>query len=130
MTATAEKHCPTCRCGHPPKAKRSGGIRRTTADARFSTMIRERAGWRCEWPSCGKHYPPPTTVLQAAHMFSRRIAATRTDPDNAAALCYPHHVYADGHPLEKVQFFRERLGDEAFDALQSRAKAKRDRKVG
>jgi hypothetical protein len=64
------------------------------------------------------------------HMFSRRIKATRLDPDNAAAGCYGCHQYLDSHPNEKLAFFRELLGDSRFDALSDRARAKRDRKVG
>ena len=120
------KHCATCRCGQPKK-KRSGGIKRSGSDILFSRSIRERDGWTCQ--RCGSVYEPPTSALHCAHMFSRRTKATRWDKDNACALCFGCHQYLDSHPNEKLAFFRERLGDEAFDALASRAHAKRNRDV-
>jgi aromatic ring-cleaving dioxygenase len=32
------------------------------------------------------------------------------------------HLYLDGNPMEKVEFFRNRLGQTAFDLLNSRAR--------
>jgi hypothetical protein len=54
-------------------------------------------------------------------MFSRGKLRTRFDPENAAALCYGCHRHLDTHPNLKREFFRERLGAEAFDALQIRS---------
>ena len=119
---TLEKHCATCRCFTP--RKRVGGIKRDAADIRFSKMIRERDAYTCQ--RCHK-YLGPSPGLHAAHMFSRRIKATRFDQDNACALCYGCHQYLDSHPNEKLTFFRDRLGDEKFDALEARAKGKRNR---
>ena len=121
-----EKHCRTCKC-FAPKKKRSGGIKRSSLDATFSTMIRERDNWTCQ--RCGKVYEPKSQGLHSAHMFSRRIQATRLWPDNACALCFGCHQYLDSNPNEKLAFFRERLGDERFDALSDRARAKRNRDV-
>lgn len=121
-------HCRTCRCYRQKPARRSGGIKRDAADIRFSKMIRERDGYTCQ--RCGKVYDPRSTGLHAMHMFSRRIKATRVDPENAAAGCYGCHAYLDSHANEKLAFFRELLGDSRFDALSDRARAKRDRKVG
>jgi uncharacterized CHY-type Zn-finger protein len=88
-------------------------------------MIRERDRWTCQ--RCGKVYDPSSQGLHAMHMYSRRIKATRLDPENAAAGCYGCHQYLDSHPNEKLAFFRERLGDSVFDELSGRAHAKRDR---
>lgn len=30
------------------------------------------------------------------------------------------HTYLDGHPMEKVEFFKTLLGEEAFDKLNAR----------
>lgn len=54
-------------------------------------------------------------------MFGRGKASTRFDPDNAAALCFGCHRWLDTHPDLKREFFRERLGDRAFDLLEIRA---------
>jgi hypothetical protein len=60
-------------------------------------------------------------------MFSRKIRATRVDPDNAMALCTGCHFEMDTHPWMKEALFRSELGDERFDALAARAHGKRDR---
>ena len=62
-----------------------------------------------------------TSGLQTAHFHSRRKRSVRYDPDNLCLLCFGCHIYLDGNPLEKVEFFRERLGDK-FDLLNSRAR--------
>lgn len=103
------------------------GIRRDAADARFSRMIRERDNFTCQ--RCGKQHAENSMGLHAAHMFTRRIKATRLDPDNCCSLCFGCHQHLDSHPEEKMAFFRARLGDEKFDALQARAHARRDREL-
>jgi predicted restriction endonuclease len=100
------------------------GLRRTPEDIRFSKMIRERDDYTCQ--RCGSKHLPNSNGLHAAHMFSRRVKATRHDPDNAVALCYGCHQFIDSHPASKVEFFEHLLG-ERFDALAARAHAKRDR---
>ncbi len=123
-------HCRTCRCFKTaPKRRRrpATGIKRSGSDIIFSRKIRERDGWTCQ--RCGKRYEPPTSALHCAHMYSRRIKATRWDKDNACALCFGCHQYIDSHPNEKLAFFRELLGDSRFDALSARAHAKRDRRT-
>jgi len=100
-------------------------IKITPDDKRFSLQIRERANWHCQ--KCGTRYFPPTNALQCAHHYTRRIRATRVDPDNALALCTGCHTYLDSHPEEKEAFWRSVIGDERFDALAARAHGKRDR---
>ncbi len=101
------------------------GIRRTAQDIAFSRMIRERDDFTCQ--RCGSVHLPNSRGLHCAHMFTRRTKATRFDPDNAMALCYGDHQFLDSHPEEKEALFREKLGDEAFDALAARAHERRDR---
>jgi 5-methylcytosine-specific restriction endonuclease McrA len=115
--------CPTC--GQSIRKRRSGGIKRSSADIKFSKRIRERDRYTCQ--RCGAVHAENSTGLHSAHMFSRRILATRFDPENAVAACYGCHQYLDSHPNEKLAFFRERLGEERFDALEARAKGKRNR---
>jgi hypothetical protein len=64
---------------------------------------------------------PNSQGLHSAHCFSRGKPATRTDSENAAALCYGCHRFIDGHPHEREAFFRARLGDEAYEALRLRS---------
>ena len=101
------------------------GIRRSPADAKFSREIRERDRYTCQ--RCSAIHLENSQGLHAAHMFTRRTQATRFDPDNAMALCYGCHQFADSHSAEKEALFRARLGDEAFEALAARAHGKRDR---
>lgn len=94
-------------------------MKRTAADRRFSLMVRERDHFTCQ--RCGAVHMPNSQGLHSAHCFSRGKLATRTDPENAAALCYGCHRFIDGHPQEREAFFRSRLGDEAYEALQLRS---------
>ena len=100
-------------------------MKRTAADARFSVQIRQRDRFTCR--RCGQAHAQNSMGLHCAHMFTRRIMATRFDPENAVALCYGCHSYIDSHPEEKLAYFRGILGDDRFDALAARAHGKRDR---
>ena len=58
-----------------------------TADDKFSLWIRQR-DQRCMYPGCSEN---DIRKLQASHYWTRDISATRFDPENVDALCYPHH---------------------------------------
>ena len=88
-------------------------------DAAFSHWIRERDDWTCQ--RCGMGFVPGSVELHCAHIFGRGKPVTRVDPENAVALCWTCHPYLDQHPDEKRIFFRLRLGDEAFEALELRS---------
>ena len=60
--------------------------------------------------------------IAAAHFHGRSSKSVRWDEDNCCALCLGCHSYLDGHPLEKVEFFKKRLGEWNFDLLNSRAR--------
>ena len=94
-------------------------MKRDRADREFSLAIRERDEWTCQ--RCFNQFLPNSRGLHSAHMFSRGKKRTRWDMENACALCYGCHRYLDTHPDLKRIFFRERLGDEAFDALELRS---------
>jgi hypothetical protein len=98
-------------------------------DRAFSTLIRRRDRWECQ--RCHRGFRMNDPFLQCAHMFGRGKPATRFDPENACALCSPGcHDYLDQHPNEKRMFFRLRLGDEAFEALERRSNAASSRLEG
>ena len=59
--------------------------------------------------------------LQTSHFIGRSNKAVRWDEDNACALCFGCHQYFTSHPLEHVEFWKQRLGDR-FDLLQCRAR--------
>lgn len=99
-------------------------MKRNAEDARFSNMIRERDEWTCQ--RCRTAYlPNPGPALACAHMFSRGKLNTRFDPENACALCYGCHRHLDTHPDLKREFFRARLGDAVFEALELRSNQRR-----
>lgn len=95
-------------------------MKRDSLDALFSRYIRTRDRWTCQ--RCGKVYPPPTTALHCAHVFSRGKQSTRFDPMNAVALCYGCHRFMDQH--KESNFFpwhSRRIGIGFFDQLMVRA---------
>jgi len=95
------------------------------ADRAFSYLIRTRDKWRCQYPGCGKEYPPPTGALHASHFFSRGKWGTRFDPQNAVAACYGHHSYWDHAGKADYEAFKvQQLGQRGFDALTVRAWAR------
>ena len=88
-------------------------IRVTKLDQLFSRYIRLRDG------VCQRCYG--ISGLQTAHFHSRRKRSVRWNPDNSCLCCFGCHIYLDGNPLEKVEFFKKRLGDEKFDLLNIQA---------
>jgi len=91
-------------------------IRIDPLDELFSRYIRLRDNYTCQ--RCGVK----SKNVQCAHFHSRRKQQVRFDPDNACTLCMGDHLYLDSNPLEKVEFFQNRLGQVNFDLLNSRAR--------
>ena len=106
-------------------------IKRDKLDDLCSEYIRRRAIQktggceRCLTPKYdiqkedGSIYPA-WKQLQACHFHSRRHYSIRYDPDNLVGCCFGCHQYLDSHPLEKVEFFKARLGEDKYDMLNSR----------
>ena len=63
---------------------------------------------------------PAWKQLQNSHFHGRSKKSTRHDEDNLAGLCGACHMYLTAHPLEHVEWFKNHLGQEAFDLLNSR----------
>jgi len=86
-------------------------IRRDKLDILFSQYVRfrDKVCQRCG----GK-------AQHCAHFHGRAKRSVRWDEDNCCALCFGCHQFLDSHPLEKVEFFKARLGEERFDKLNSR----------
>lgn len=81
-----------------------------------SLVVRSRG--RCE--RCGERN---ADKLQAAHIISRRFAATRTDERNAWCLCARCHMSLTEHPDEHMALVVQTIGMEAFDELKAKALA-------
>jgi len=95
-------------------------IKIDSLDKLFSKYIRLRAiktVHGCERCLTGKQ---DYKGLQCSHFFGRSKRSTRYDEDNAVGLCFGCHQYLGSHPLEHVEWFKQRLG-ERFDLLQARA---------
>ena len=93
-------------------------IRIDSLDSLVSEYVRKRTKGFCE--RCGKYYGWQN--LQACHFHSRRKISVRYDADNLAGCDFGCHQWLDGNPLEKVEFFQNRLGQVKFDLLNSRAR--------
>lgn len=101
-----------------------GGIKLTPADRWFSLYVRARDKWTCQ--RCWTSYPPyiegadnrHLKGLHCGHCNTRGKHGTRIEPDNACALCYGCHSYLDANPEEKIQFFKDRLGEDRYWELK------------
>jgi len=82
-------------------------------DKLFSDYIRLRD------KVCQRCFAPKNSIA-CAHFHGRSSKSVRWDEDNACALCMGCHSYLDGHPLEKVEFFAKKLGQERFQNLNAR----------
>jgi len=102
-------------------------------DKLFSEFIRKRA--MVESGGCqrcltqkrdivkdnGELYPA-YKQLQCSHFIGRSRKSVRFDESNAIGVCGACHLYLTAHPLEHVEFFKNKLGERAFDLLQARAR--------
>ncbi len=61
--------------------------------------------------------------LQCAHIVSRRYNATRTDLWNAFCLCAGCHMHFTEWPLEFSDFVIREIGEDAYEALKTKATA-------
>ncbi len=96
-------------------------IHRDKLDVLFSEFIRTRALKTVG--GCERCFTPKISItqLQCAHFIGRSRKQMRWDEDNAAGLCFGCHSYLTSHPLEAVEWFRQRLGQKG-DLLQARAR--------
>ena len=101
-------------------------------DVLFSEYIRKRA--IAEDGGCQRCLSPKYDIvkdngdtfpawrqLQCSHFMGRSKRSVRLDADNAVGLCGACHIYFTAHPLEHIEFFKQRLGEQ-FDMLQHRAR--------
>ena len=90
-------------------------------DRLCSEYARKRAIIRCGGcERCGKG-KASWKDLQCMHNHGRGKQTVRYDPDNILGGCYGCHRYIDSQPTAKKKLFREKLGDERYEALELRA---------
>lgn len=85
-------------------------------DLLFSKLIRARD--RC-CVRCGRS----DARLECSHIFSRRHAATRWDPDNAKALCFTCHRWWHENPADSGEWIKGYLGAEKLERVRLKAMA-------
>lgn len=105
------------------------------ADKAWAKTVKKRAKEECqafgvtvswlETPSIERTYTHSICWGQreAAHLFSRRYKATRTDPKNGACLCHSSHAFYTEHPKAWEIFVRGHLGEAEFESLRQKAVA-------
>ena len=86
-------------------------------DDLFSRYIRLRAMKRVG--GCERCHAKKVSYkeLQTAHCHTRRKMTTRWDERNAAGLCAGCHMHIDSHAEDKIDFFRNLLGEQDYESL-------------
>jgi len=98
------------------------------ADRAFSLYIRLRDSREYGF----KYFLCPTCrrvlsvqMADCSHFFSRRMMATRFDPDNCVAECRYDNRFNGGHLLRLRPYMVRRLGRDGYAALERRSREKR-----
>lgn len=86
----------------------------------WSLIVRLRDYQTCQKPGCNR-----TKGVQAHHIFGVRHASTRYDTRNGVALCSGHHrFWAHTEPEEFRAWIISRIGEDAYNMLGLRARAR------
>lgn len=91
---------------------------KTVATRLHSKLIRQNA--TCEYWTVDRDCYGD---VQCAHIIRRARAATRSDLENAMALCAKHHQYLDSHIFDLIRFVDLTRGEGTYDRLQAKADA-------
>ena len=84
-------------------------------DTIFAKCIRERDDNTCQW--CGRQ----DGTMNCSHIFGRRHAATRWQPDNAVCKCFSCHRKWHENPVEGFRWLETYLGQGMIDILREKA---------
>ena len=90
-------------------------LRRDKLDITFSLYIRTRDGFRCRF--CKR----TGVQMDCAHIFSRRHAGTRHDPENAICLCRGCHMRFTTEPMEFADWISMLMSEKEFEKLRIKA---------
>lgn len=80
-----------------------------------SKLVREMAGSWCEVFGCGR------LATDAAHIIGRTFSHTRTDLENAYALCAQHHRLFTNNAGVWMDFVDDTIGRAEYDRLWKKA---------
>jgi 5-methylcytosine-specific restriction endonuclease McrA len=100
----------------PTSRKRKPAAVRDEADRLFSHIIRVTKGPLCQ-NDCGR----PAT--DTAHIIGRTFSHTRTDTDNAFALCATCHANFHHWADDWLDFIDRTIGRAEYDRLRAKAEA-------
>lgn len=97
------------------------------ADARLDALCREYVLKRdrvCQ--RCGTD-----KRLQWSHVYTRTYRCIRWNPLNSVALCAGCHLWWHAHPIDAVDWFKEKFGDDRVVTLRAlmRARGKVDQRL-
>lgn len=85
-------------------------------DALFAEYVRYRDRYICQ--RCGTKYDPESPNVNkryhCAHIEGRGKETVRWDERNAIGLCYGCHKYLDSRPMEKMEWFKEKFGEDRY----------------
>ena len=79
-----------------------------------SLVVRTRDNFTCRWCGITRN---EGKQIQCAHIISRAISATRTDEENALALCASCHWKQSKNPLVWARWLEQELGKAHLDYL-------------
>jgi 5-methylcytosine-specific restriction enzyme A len=100
--------------------KRGGRIkikREPPALVKAKRIARERDGYTCQFPGCGKRYKN----IDAHHIAKRsQRPDLRLDPNNLICLCREHHSWTDTHHDEAVRM--SLLNTESYELAKKKLK--------
>jgi len=90
-----------------------------------SLYVRQRAGFVCQ--NCGN--TRDDSQIQCAHIISRNYGATRTDENNAFALCAKCHWHFGKWPMEFAKFVYSQIGEDEYERLAEKARNGKGKKL-
>lgn len=68
--------------------------------AAWSKKVRQRDGYRCQYPACGMY----RRENHAHHVANKKQRPDlKYDVDNGVCLCREHHDWAHAHPIEAAE---------------------------
>jgi|TARA_R110001606_G_C15023009_1_gene610044 hypothetical protein len=90
------------------------GIKRDSADAWFSDVVRKNAEHVCE--NCSK----TGARMECAHIYGRAVKSVRWSMDNAMCLCHYCHLKFTSNPLDFTDFCTKKYGQGHLDILKEK----------
>jgi hypothetical protein len=97
------------------KVKYSNGWWKDKCDTLWAQIVKDRAGWVCEW--CGKD--KSQSKMEAAHIIPRGEGITRHDLDNGWCGCYYCHNHRwHSDPLLANEFAIKLKGARTINRLK------------